>query len=123
MVSRNSFVCVVLSMLSTGAVGVCNLCNGTVRFIAPRDTKDVFKFCSLQSPAGRVLLNQHNITREDANSSIVLIDGEKVYRKSTAVLRILKDLKWPWPVLYASTLIPSFIRDPCYNFIARNRYR
>ncbi len=47
----------------------------------------------------------------------------KLYSRSTAALRIAMKLRFPWPLLGVFLLVPRFIRDPVYNFVARNRVR
>lgn len=101
--------------------GVCNLCNGAVQSIIKRDKKRVFRFASLQSGTGKKLLEQYRIPPD--YSSIILIEPEKAWYKSTAVLRIARKLPGAWPLLYVLVAIPRFIRDPVYNFVARNRYK
>ena len=102
--------------------GICNLCNNAVQFIIKRDTKQHFLFASLQSDAGRKLLLQLN---EDIYSieTIILIEEGKVYKKSTAALKISKHLRSCWKLLYAAMVIPRFLRDFVYNIIAKNRYK
>lgn len=102
--------------------GVCTLCNGAVQFIIRRDPKGKFRFASLQSDAGQALLQQFHLPTEHFNS-IVVIDNNRLYMRSSALLRITRRLRGLWPVLYAAALIPPFLRDPVYNWIARNRYR
>ncbi|HEY5691159.1 MAG TPA: thiol-disulfide oxidoreductase DCC family protein [Cyclobacteriaceae bacterium] len=102
--------------------GVCNLCNGSVQFIIKRDRKNRFHFAALQSSFGLQKLNQLEIPTESLQS-IVLIDGEKNYQKSNAVLEISKHLGGAWPMLYVFKIVPRFLRDAIYNFIAKNRYR
>ena len=102
--------------------GYCNLCSGSVVFILKRERKDTFRFASLQSAFAQNLLEEYRINGE-APDSIILIENNKVYYQSTAALRIVKQLKWPWPLLYGLIIIPRFIRDPVYGFIARNRYK
>ena len=102
--------------------GVCNLCNASVQFILKYDDKNQFLFAPLQSDAGRKLLLQFNV--ENINlMSIVLIEDDKVYEKSTAVLRIGKKLRAPWNFLYSFIIIPKAMRDYIYYFIAKNRYK
>jgi predicted DCC family thiol-disulfide oxidoreductase YuxK len=105
--------------------GECNLCSGSVRFVLARDRGDRFRFASLQSDAGRALLEKHHLTGAGAgeNGSIVLIDGHRVSTRSTAALRIAGRLKFPWPILSVFLLIPRPLRDVVYTFIARHRYR
>ncbi len=102
--------------------GVCNLCNGAVQFIIKRDTDAQFRFASLQSDAGQALLNQHDLPTEDFDT-MVYIEGDAVYTKSTAGLRIARRLSGLWPLLYAFIVIPRPLRDAVYGIIVRNRYR
>ena len=102
--------------------GICNLCNGAVQFTIERDTKNVFKFAALQSDFAERELKPFNINHHHLGSFVLLEDG-KVYEKSTAALRVAKKLKGLWPLLYAFIVVPRFIRDAVYDFIARNRYK
>jgi predicted DCC family thiol-disulfide oxidoreductase YuxK len=102
--------------------GVCNLCNGSVQFIIKRDRKKIFRFASLQGKAGQEILQRYNLSRTDFNSFVLLEDGN-VYTRSTAVLRMLKRLGGGWKLLYGFIIIPKFMRDGAYNFIARRRYK
>ena len=102
--------------------GVCNLCNGSVNFIIDRDPDGYFKFASLQSDEAAPLLARHQL-KEGYLDSIVLVEGEKVYRNSTAALRVARKLKGGWPLFSIFLIIPRPLRDLVYNFIARNRYK
>ena len=102
--------------------GICNLCNSSVRFVLKNDHKNQFLFASLQSDAAHKLLLQFN-KENDKMMSLVLIEGGKVYDKSTAALRIGKKLKAPWNFLYLFIIVPKVIRDFVYNIIAKNRYK
>ena len=97
--------------------GVCNLCNGAVRFILARDPQARFHFASLQSEAARRLLGG-----EGPAETIVLLEAGKSYTKSTAVLRIARHLRFPWPLLYAFAAAPRPLRDLVYDWVARHRY-
>ena len=98
--------------------GICNLCNGAVRFILVRDPRGRFRFASLQSNAARRLLKG-----DGPPETIILIDAGKIYSKSTAALRIARGLRFPWPLLYGLVIVPRFLRDVVYDWVARNRYR
>jgi predicted DCC family thiol-disulfide oxidoreductase YuxK len=102
--------------------GVCNLCNGAVHFIIKRDPRGSFRFASLQSDAGQTLLKQFDLPTEHFNS-IVVIDGQRFFTRSSAALHITKRLSGLWPALYIGVVIPPFLRNPIYAWIARNRYR
>lgn len=102
--------------------GVCNFCNYSIQFIIKRDPKGYFKFGALQSEEGKALLEKHGLPPE-ALDTIVLIENGKAYTYSTAPLRITRKLVLPWSVLYVFILVPSFIRNPIYKWISRNRYK
>ena len=102
--------------------GVCNLCNGAVTFIIRKDSKNNFKFAALQSDIGSVLTAEHNIDTTKTDS-IILVENNKVYIKSTAALRIARRLKGGYPLLYGFIILPPFFRNWVYDWIAKNRYK
>jgi predicted DCC family thiol-disulfide oxidoreductase YuxK len=102
--------------------GVCNLCNDAVDFIIVRDKNDKFKFGALQDDKSKDILKEYKI-KEDYLDSIILIRGDQIFYKSRAALEIAKNLSGLWPVTYAFIIIPAFLRDPIYDWIARNRYK
>ena len=53
----------------------------------------------------------------------MLINGNEIYFKSDAVLRILKSLDGLWPLLYGFLIVPRFIRDPVYDIVSKYRYK
>jgi len=102
--------------------GVCNLCNSSVQFILKRDPKGIFRFASLQSEEAEALLEQYEDKPEDLDS-VLLLEGEELYARSDAALRVARRLTGLWPFLYAFIVVPRPIRNGLYNWIARNRYR
>lgn len=102
--------------------GVCNLCNGFVQFILPRDRKNSFLFGSLQSSKVVEMLLPFQYSA-DSLSTVVLLENNQLYTKSTAVLRIAWQLGGAWSLFYGLIIFPPFIRDSLYDVIARNRYR
>jgi len=98
--------------------GVCNLCNSAINFVIKRDKKNVFKFATLQSEYAK------NLGLDPSKmDSIVLIDGGNRYSKSSAALHIAKHLSSGYPLLYAFMVLPKFLRDWVYDYIAKNRYK
>ena len=102
--------------------GVCKFCNSSVNFIIARDPVGRFRFAPLQSSLGGQILEDHGLS-PDVLDTMVLVCGSRIYTRSGAALQIAKGLHWPWPLLYAFVLIPSFLRELVYKGIARNRYR
>jgi predicted DCC family thiol-disulfide oxidoreductase YuxK len=102
--------------------GVCNLCNGFVQFVINHDPKGYFRFASLQSEEAKPYLKDFKYPADELNS-VVLFEKGKFYNKSTAALHIFKKLSGAWPTFFATIIVPRFIRDGVYDFIAANRYR
>ena len=102
--------------------GVCNLCNASVNFIIDHDAKKQFRFAALQSDFGQAALKKHNIDPQKTDSLVLLID-DKFFVRSAAALRTSTRLSFPLPLLGIFLAIPAILRDPVYNFIARNRYK
>lgn len=102
--------------------GVCNLCNGWVRFVVRRDPRRQFRFASLQSHFGVETLRRHELPA-DYLGSILLVEHDVLFAKSDAVLRIARGLRWPWPLLSIFVVVPRGLRDVVYDWVARNRYR
>jgi predicted DCC family thiol-disulfide oxidoreductase YuxK len=102
--------------------GVCNLCNATVNWIIARDRKGLFRFAALQSAAGERLQRERGLD-PTALDTLVLVEGGRTYRKSSAGLRIVRRLCWPWPLLFGLIAVPAFMRDFAYGWFARRRYR
>lgn len=102
--------------------GVCNLCNGVVQFVIKHDPNHIFRFASLQSEYGKNIMRRFGLPVDELNS-FILLENEKIYSRSTAALRIVKKLNGLWPGLYGFIIVPPFIRNAVYNWVARNRYK
>jgi predicted DCC family thiol-disulfide oxidoreductase YuxK len=102
--------------------GVCVLCSGWVRFLLPRDRAGRFRFATMQSDAGRRLLAQHGLDPEDP-VSFLLVEGDRAYTDSGALLRILCRLGGWWRSTGIFYAVPRFLRDALYRWVARRRYR
>ena len=102
--------------------GDCSLCNGTVQWLLRRDRRGHLRFAALQSAAGRTVIAGTG-DRRTLPDSIVLIADQRVHTKSGAALRLLRYLRWPWPLAMVLLLIPWPLRDFVYDWIARNRIR
>jgi len=102
--------------------GVCNLCNTAVQLIIKKDLKEHYLFAPLQSDAGQRILLHNKLENLDL-STIILLENNKIYDKSTAALRITRRLSGGYSLLYAFIIVPKFIRDAVYKIIAKNRYK
>jgi predicted DCC family thiol-disulfide oxidoreductase YuxK len=102
--------------------GVCNLCSGFLAFVYKRDKKRIFKFAWIQDEKGMEILNWLHLPSTQSDT-IVLIEAGQSSTKSSAFLKIVSHLKFPWPLLAIGYLIPMVIRDGIYDWVAKNRYR
>ena len=100
--------------------GVCTLCNGSVRFVIERDSGGRFQFAPLQSEAARRLLEK---APQPLPDSLVLVEDGRLFTRSTAVLRIARGLRFPWPLAYVFVAVPRPLRDWVYDILASHRYR
>jgi predicted DCC family thiol-disulfide oxidoreductase YuxK len=99
----------------------CILCNSSVAFILKQEKNKTITFCSLQSDIGKQKTNAFLNNKALPNSLIFLNNG-KVFTKSDAVLHICKYLKGLFPVLFCFIIIPAFLRNLIYDWVAKNRY-
>lgn len=102
--------------------GVCNLCNGTVRFVIRHDQKQLFRFAPLQSAAAQAILRNHGLDTTRLTSLVYFRKG-RVLVRSSAALHVARDLGGAWRIAFAFILVPRWMRDAFYNLVARKRYR
>lgn len=102
--------------------GQCLLCNGWVQFLLRRDRRGRFRFASIQGEAGGRMLADAGL-RVEGLQTLLLVDGDRSWQHTDAILRVLHGLGWPWRLAWAAWLIPRPLRDGLYRWLARNRYR
>jgi predicted DCC family thiol-disulfide oxidoreductase YuxK len=107
--------------------GVCVLCNGWVGFLLRHDRRARYRFAAMQGEAGRALLAAHGLDPDDP-ASFLLIEHDRgpaprVSTDTVAIRRVLAGLGGAWRLAAVSALVPPFLRDPLYRFVARHRYR
>ncbi|GAA3555444.1 thiol-disulfide oxidoreductase DCC family protein [Snuella lapsa] len=103
--------------------GICNLCNGAVQYIIKYDKKDVFLFAPLQSNIGKQIIKTHHIDTGKTDSILLFVPGKGISSKSTAALKIASQLGFPNNLMVVFFIVPAFIRNWAYDYIAKNRYR
>ena len=100
----------------------CKLCKASVDFLSKKDRKKLISYVPLESSEARQVLKTAGVNFMMKNT-VYLVHENKAYIKSTAVLKALSLLPFPYSILGYLRIFPLFIRDGVYNFIARNRYR
>jgi predicted DCC family thiol-disulfide oxidoreductase YuxK len=102
--------------------GECGFCNKSVQFFLAREKKNKkMHFAPLQSEVGIALRKYFEI--DDKTDSIILIKNHGAYIKSCAALRLAPYMKGLWPALITLVIIPPFIRNKVYDFIAKRRMK
>lgn len=103
--------------------GVCVLCSHWVHFVLRHDKRRLYKFAAMQTPAGRELLVRHEIDPDDP-TSFLLLEGARGYTDTDGIIRVLRSFGGAWRMAAMMIrIVPRFVRDPLYRWIARNRYR
>jgi len=103
--------------------GVCNLCNSWVIYVIKRDKNDVFRFAPLQSDIGKEIIKIYKIDISKTDSILLYSNEKGLSYKSTAVLKIINGLGFPQNLMSLFFIVPTFIRNWVYDFIAKNRYK
>ena len=102
--------------------GVCELCNRSVNIVLKRERKQEIRFTANQNEPGRKILKEHGMD-PDAPATVFFLENGKLYKESTAALRVTRHMKFPWPLMYGFIIVPPFIRNAVYRWIAKNRYK
>lgn len=102
--------------------GVCNLCNKSVQFVLKYNRKGNIRFASLQSEYGAKAL-KNSLLPADYTSSLVFLEEGKTYVQSDAALKLAKHLSSFWKIGSIFLVVPKFIRNPVYDWVAKNRYK
>ncbi len=102
--------------------GVCVLCSGGAAKLMKWDKQKIFRFATAQSVLGHALLEHYGCDTKNFNT-VLLVSGGKAYTKSDAYIETARLLGGSWKILTLIRFIPGFIRNPLYDFKARNRYR
>lgn len=100
----------------------CVLCSVNALFVLKHDRGGRFRLASMQGEVGAAIYRRHGMDPRDP-SSMLVVEGDRVRQDSDAVLSIYEALGFPWRLLGVLRIVPGFLRDPIYRWVARNRYR
>jgi predicted DCC family thiol-disulfide oxidoreductase YuxK len=102
--------------------GDCGFCNKTVQFVLSKDSKKQLYFTALQSPFAIDFFSKNKFEKADL-STFYFWNGDKLFKKSSAAIQLVRQLKFPWPILQIGYLIPRYLRDKMYDFVANRRHK
>lgn len=103
--------------------GVCNLCDNTVQFIIKHDKHDIFRFVALQSDLGEKIVSHIGLDRSKTDSIILYQPGHAYYYKAEAAIKIANELGSIYSLLNVFSILPKWLTNKVYDYIARNRYK
>ncbi|PHT68052.1 hypothetical protein T459_27539 [Capsicum annuum] len=115
------------NLLQPGVVvydGVCHLCHNGVKWVIKADKDRKIKFCCLQSKAAEPYMSVCDLDRDDVRRRFLFVEGPGLYHQgSTAALRVLAHLPFPYSALSYLTILPAPLRDAVYDHVAKKRYK
>lgn len=103
--------------------GVCNLCDSSIQFIIKHDKKDIFRFVALQSKIGLEIIKHIGIDTSKIDSILLYEPGKAYYYKAQAALKIAKELGGIYTAISWFSILPNFLTNTVYDYIAKNRYK
>ncbi|WP_343625502.1 thiol-disulfide oxidoreductase DCC family protein [Flavobacterium lindanitolerans] len=103
--------------------GVCNLCDSSVQFIIKHDKKDIFRFAALQSEIGLEIIKHIGIDTSKIDSILLYEPSKAYYYKAQAALKIAKELGGIYTAISWFSILPNFLTNTVYDYIAKNRYK
>ena len=103
--------------------GVCNLCNSSIKYVIKYDKNNVFLFAPIQGIVGAEVIEKFNLDSSETDSILLYSEEKGLKIKSSAALAIALKLSFPRNLISFFYIIPPFIRNWFYDYIAKNRYR
>ena len=100
--------------------GECSFCNKCVRFSKSNLQNNEISFIPFNSIEGIETIEKFQVKNQN---SVVYIKNNIVFFKSSAVLKICKQLQFPYNLLQFSKIIPNFLLNFVYDFIAKRRLK
>ncbi|WP_417370803.1 thiol-disulfide oxidoreductase DCC family protein [Gelidibacter japonicus] len=103
--------------------GVCNLCDASVQYVIKHDINDLFRYTTLQGEVGQAIIKKYGVDTDKMDSILLYSPENGISYKSTAALKIASKLGFPRHLMVVFLIVPAFIRNWVYDFIAQNRYK
>lgn len=88
--------------------GTCGFCQFWRRFIEMRDHQKKIVLKPLEEASDK--------------NTVIFYEAGTRYEKSTAALRIAGVLGWPWRATLIFLLVPKWLRDRVYDWVAKHRH-
>lgn len=98
----------------------CGMCSSAIRLLVRISKNDSVQTKALNSIEGQQFVLKHSLVDVD---SVIVSDGEQIFLKSTAILKLCSISRFPWNLFVVFYTVPEKFRDLVYDWVARNRKR
>lgn len=102
--------------------GECALCNGFVAWLIRHDSRGYFLIAGSAGEVGAAVVAAAGLDATITQSTLIVWDG-KAHLRSRAIIAVARGLPWPWRAVAGIRVVPEFLRDAAYRFIASRRPR
>lgn len=106
--------------------GLCGFCDASVQWLLAHDPEGRLAYAALGGETAVAILSRHPEVPGNLDSILFVEpegDGERVSWHSSAIFAICRRLPGGWRALAWFGILPRFLTDLGYRFIARIRYR
>ncbi|TNE55659.1 MAG: DUF393 domain-containing protein [Bacteroidetes bacterium] len=102
--------------------GDCGFCNRSVQFVLEKEKQPEISFCALQTNKARSFFEEKGLPTPDL-STFYFWNGKTMKSKSGGALSLCREMRFPWSILVIFQVIPRFMRDGVYDWVAARRHR
>lgn len=100
----------------------CGFCTGSAVKGRRYQRPGALEWLGNSTPRAQALLEERGLLGKEEETLIVL-DGDRAYLHSDAVVRSAQGLRWPWRMYAGLRFLPKAWRDRWYRRMAEDRER
>ena len=102
--------------------GECALCNGFVAWLIRHDSRGHFLIAGSAGDVGAAVVAAAGLDSQITASTLLVWDGT-AHVRSGAIVAVATGLQWPWRAVAGVRVVPRFLRDAVYRYVAARRPR
>lgn len=102
--------------------GECALCNGFVAWLIRHDSRGHFLIAGSAGDVGAAVVAAAGLDSRITASTLIVWDGT-AHVRSGAIVAVARGLPWPWRAVAGIRVVPRFLRDAIYRYVALRRPR
>lgn len=100
--------------------GTCANCSKAVEFIVQHESGPEFLFCKLGEAATSYIKRETGLA--ELPDSMIYYEDRSFHFESKAVFKVVEGLQLPWKFFLVFKILPTFLLDGVYRFVARHRH-